>query len=810
MIIAHFVILIFFAYLYAIISIKTTTNSPTYNPTLYSPPTSCQDSTVVNTVSSDCPWDDLPPNIQEALELLEWSQTEWDKGEDRWVPTEDQYWSELTSEQQAAATVLGYDEETWNNEYDSYSPTLPPTMSLHPTNSAVPTTFPSSSFVPTYSSFPTSRPSLSSRPTTSAEPTASTSPTIKPECEASNPEVCGCGSVKQKDYRGTMNSVKGGECARWDIEHSWYKPKDNPNSGLEGNYCRNPDGDDIRAYCNAVDGGLEYCDVPYCFPQSTSCPLSNADNTGSMSEELQAACDYWQCVDELGQSGPDLKLNDSPVFKPTDIKLDCQCQYQVWDCQFGSMRCTANNCCANKISNQNWTTKAASCECTIKPECEAANLDKCKEYAEHCCDEDDNLCKCEYQTKACHLMIESDTEEAYDYCTGVSNTCCGEDNDNICKCDYWHELCGAYPNADADPCIQTSKSCCAFNACKCDLYTHAVELLGYEDKFKSVYATCIWASDEAAPDQATERKALESIYIETEGINWITKTDWTSSPDHCDWFGITCDDDGYVAEIILPRNNLTGDIPSNKLAKFYKLNMLDLSGNSLDGIMAVTSGDASQFFNLRELTHVDLSQNNLSGEVDVLFAPALQHTNFSRNNFSSIVSFKKFKQSHQTLVVCDVGHNNIKQDVGDIMMNVPPNIEQLILSNNKIYGSLPSPLEHLSNLRRFDISSNTLSGELADLSTSYPSLQVLDLSDQSFTGSIPESLVNLPFLSTLKLAGNQLSSTIPPVLGTFARLKVLDLSNNKLSRSIPNELGKLGCKSSLYLLQSHLCAFHQL
>ena len=170
--------------------------------------------------------------------------------------------------------------------------------------------------------------------------------------------------------------------------------------------------------------------------------------------------------------------------------------------------------------------------------------------------------------------------------------------------------------------------------------------------------------------------------------------------------------------------------------------------------------DASIFFNLRDLDYVDLSQNNLSGEVDVLFAPALEHANFSHNNFTSINSFKRFKQSHQTLRICDVSYNSIKTSASDLLKNVPPNIEQLILSKNLIHGTLPTSLEHLANLRYFDMSMNMLSGELPDISSLYPNLQVLDLSEQKrmnntgFIGAIPEGLVNLQFLSALNLSGN--------------------------------------------------------
>ena len=161
------------------------------------------------------------------------------------------------------------------------------------------------------------------------------------------------------------------------------------------------------------------------------------------------------------------------------------------------------------------------------------------------------------------------------------------------------------------------------------------------------------------PNNTTEVSSLGSIYSETGGDNWFDNSGWMSDLDHCEWFGISCDGEGYVTKVELSNNNLVGKFPSDSIASFYKLQELDLSNNNLSGAVAgeneeayaswsETEGawvkgpgpDTSTFFNLRDLTHVDLSRNKLSGEVDILFSPALEYVNFSHNNFTSIDSFK--------------------------------------------------------------------------------------------------------------------------------------------------------------------------
>ena len=94
------------------------------------------------------------------------------------------------------------------------------------------------------------------------------------ECVGSNPATCGCEEAQQADYRGTIaTTVSGKTCQRWDSQfpHSHSNsPSDRPLSGLEENYCRNPDGEDT-AWCYTTDSDKrwEACDVPTCTIDNT-------------------------------------------------------------------------------------------------------------------------------------------------------------------------------------------------------------------------------------------------------------------------------------------------------------------------------------------------------------------------------------------------------------------------------------------------------------------------------------------------------------------------------------------------------------
>ncbi|KAL7447618.1 hypothetical protein ACHAXS_000016, partial [Conticribra weissflogii] len=63
-------------------------------------------------------------------------------------------------------------------------------------------------------------------------------------CSGYDPQTCGCASLKQQDYRGTINTTFSGKaCMRWDDGAINYTTVDYPWAGLEENYCRNPGGD---------------------------------------------------------------------------------------------------------------------------------------------------------------------------------------------------------------------------------------------------------------------------------------------------------------------------------------------------------------------------------------------------------------------------------------------------------------------------------------------------------------------------------------------------------------------------------------
>ncbi len=373
--------------------------------------------------------------------------------------------------------------------------------------------------------------------------------------------------------------------------------------------------------------------------------------------------------------------------------------------------------------------------------------------------------------------------------------------------------------------------------CYCDFFNYAQNEYGHVLKSKATNANgseefdrhnpcdeleTYWALFFGDHDE-WERASLEAIYNNANGLNWANKIGWMNETvHHCKWYGISCDNEGRITSIELRDNNLAGQFPVYTrnytypnngpalesewiltrygLANLFKLETIDLAGNKLTGTF-----DIRPLYNLASLTHFDISENQLSGEIDALVAPSISHSDFSSNNFNSMRRFDKYKGSYQTLRHCDVSNNAIKIKASDRLVNIPPNIERFFAQNNQIYGSLSESLNYLPRLRQFDVSSNALSGQLPDFGESFLTLQKLDLSNQAigFTGSIPADLAKYLFLKVLNVADNKITGTVPPFIGNMAVLEVLDLSNNSLKNRFLQSLESL--EVSNYCV-SHLSA----
>ena len=110
-----------------------------------------------------------------------------------------------------------------------------------------------------------------------------------------------------------------------------------------------------------------------------------------------------------------------------------------------------------------------------------------------------------------------------------------------------------------------------------------------------------------ACDAVGDRAALVALYEATDGANWNRNANWLSDRPLWEWEGVKTDH-GYVTELQLTNNGLSGQIPP-EIGNLAGLMHLVLSANQLTGLIPPEMG------NLMRLTWLSLDFNQMSGPI---------------------------------------------------------------------------------------------------------------------------------------------------------------------------------------------------
>ncbi|XP_058188769.1 probable leucine-rich repeat receptor-like protein kinase At1g35710 isoform X2 [Rhododendron vialii] len=166
----------------------------------------------------------------------------------------------------------------------------------------------------------------------------------------------------------------------------------------------------------------------------------------------------------------------------------------------------------------------------------------------------------------------------------------------------------------------------------------------------------------------------------------------------------------------------------------------------------------------RVITHIDLESYGLRGTLTNL-------------NFSSLPHLLSFNLTNNSV------YGTIPSPIGSLWR-----LTHLSLSANRLSGSIPASIGNLVNLTILYLFQNHLSGSIPEEVGMLRSLTDLGLSANNLTGSIPASLGNLEFLESLDLCGNQLTGSIPPHLNNLTVLRVYSVDDNMFTGHLPENL----------------------
>ena len=324
---------------------------------------------------------------------------------------------------------------------------------------------------------------------------------------------------------------------------------------------------------------------------------------------------------------------------------------------------------------------------------------------------------------------------------------------------------------------------------------------------------------------APDRAALVAFYNATGGASWTASTNWLSDKPVGEWYGVTTNSDGRVAELSLQTNGLAGTLPA-ALGELTNLKTLDLWRNRLTGPIP------AELSNLANLEVLNIAYNQLTGPIPAwlgdltnLRTLSLGGTPFHREvtgpipaELGNLTNLEVLNIEWAQLtgpIPAELGElTNLRRlnlSLNELTGAIPAelgnltNLERLRLSGNELTGSLPAELGNLTNLKWLALSNYLLTvGPIPAWLGDLTNLEVLYLSRAQLTGPIPAELGNLTNLRMLGLNNNELTGPIPAELGNLTRLESLGLDNNQLTGPIPAELGNLTLLISLGLRDNEL------
>ncbi|XP_059442078.1 probable leucine-rich repeat receptor-like serine/threonine-protein kinase At3g14840, partial [Corylus avellana] len=122
--------------------------------------------------------------------------------------------------------------------------------------------------------------------------------------------------------------------------------------------------------------------------------------------------------------------------------------------------------------------------------------------------------------------------------------------------------------------------------------------------------------------------------------------------------------------------------------------------------------------------------------------------------------------------------------------SIPPEwrstqLVNISLLGNRLTGSIPRELAHITTLKSFTVEFNQLSGNLPPELGHMPSIERFLLSSNYFTGELPDSFAGLITLKDFRISDNQFFGKIPNYIQNWKKLGKLVIQASGLKGPIP-------------------------
>lgn len=221
-----------------------------------------------------------------------------------------------------------------------------------------------------------------------------------------------------------------------------------------------------------------------------------------------------------------------------------------------------------------------------------------------------------------------------------------------------------------------------------------------------------------------ERTALMDLFDLCGGKQWHRRDNWGSDRPLREWYGVSVNVEGFVFELHLAHNNLTGPFPDTVMF-LPSLEVINMDYNQLHGELPEYA-----FQNLVNLTVLSVRHNQMTGYIKF---DLLTHLTSLRELWLS--------------------DNQFNGDIQDGITQLAA-LTHIDLDNNCLHGPIPRHINRLFNLQHLSLGRNRLTGHIAPGIMSLDRLETLSLYSNRLTGKIPLWLKSMPSLQDLLLFDN--------------------------------------------------------
>ncbi|KAF5448857.1 hypothetical protein F2P56_029354 [Juglans regia] len=230
----------------------------------------------------------------------------------------------------------------------------------------------------------------------------------------------------------------------------------------------------------------------------------------------------------------------------------------------------------------------------------------------------------------------------------------------------------------------------------------------------------------------------------------------------------------------LSGNSLEGSIPCHLFFNMH-IRVLFLSGNKIEGSFLDCSANGTS-----SLEWLDISHNYVNGSLPETIGHLLPRLRYVRISSNAIEGNIPRSFGKMPLEVLDLSSNMLSGTIPRSLTRNGTLLEFLDLSNNKLLGEMLPRDSNMTMLKFLHLSGNHLRGVISPTISNSPSLAILDIRGNDLSGNIPKWLYDHPRLVAVLLSGNHFEGHLSRRMCRMERLQVFDVSHNRLSGGIPS------------------------